>query len=367
VDCPACPELDLGEWGEELLAQLEGRRYPLHATLELTERCNLACAHCYINQPAGSLAARACELTTAQLAEILNQMADAGCLFLLITGGEPLLRPDFVEVYRHVRQRGMIVTLFTNGTLLTPRIADLLADTRPFVVDVTLYGATAETYERVTRVPGSFSRCMQGIELLLNRDLPLTLKSVLTTLNRHELPAMRALADKFGVNFRYDGTLWPRLDGGGQPFAYRLTVKEMIALDREDPERQQAWDEQARLLDGQLVRNEYIYSCGAGVRSFHVDSAGRMSICTMARRPAYDLRQMNFQQGWERLGALRRRKRRLDTECRTCTIGALCSQCPGWSQAVHGDNETPVEFVCQLGKRRAAQVRRIGARTGENA
>ena len=349
MDCATCPELNLDEWGEQLLAPLQGRRYPLGGMLELTERCNLACVHCYINQPAGSRLAQAGEMTTAQIAEILDQIADAGCLFLALSGGELLVRPDFAEIYRYARQRGMLVTLLTNGTLLTPHIADLLADSRPQAVEITLYGATPGTYEAVTQIPGSYARCRRGIELLLERGLPLTLKSVLLTINRHELAEMRAFAERLGVKFRYDGMLWPRLDGGKQPFDYRLSLEEMIALDREDPERQRAWAKAAESFSGQMVRAEYVYSCGAGLQSFHIDSAGRLSVCTMSRRPTYDLLQIGFPEAWEHLGALRQQKRRLDTPCRTCTVGALCTQCPGWSQAVHGDDETPVDFCVRAG------------------
>ena len=358
MDCPTWPDLTLDDWAETLVAPLQGRRYPLGGTFELTERCNLACVHCFINQPVASRAAAARELSTLQVGALLDQVADAGCLFLLLTGGEALIRPDFPEIYRHARRKGMIVTLFTNGTLLTPRIADLLADLRPHSVEITLYGATEVTYERVTQVPGSYDRCRRGIDLLLERGITLSLKAVLLTLNRHELPGMAALADQLDVKFRYDGTLWPRLDGSDQPFAYRLSLEEMIALDREDPERRQAWDEQARSFAGQLIRADYIYGCGAGFRSFHVDCSGRLSACIMTRRPAYNLLQGDFREGWEALEAVVHRKRQQETACRTCTVGALCTQCPGWSQAVHGDDETPVEFVCELGRLRAAEVQR---------
>jgi radical SAM protein with 4Fe4S-binding SPASM domain len=347
----------LGEVGDELLMQLGTRRYPLGGTFELTERCNLACLHCFINQPAGSREAAQRELTLAQVRCVLDQLADAGCLFLLFTGGELLLRPDFRDIWRYAKQRGMLVSLFTNGTLLTRRVADFLAEWRPTAIEITLYGATQETYERVTRVPGSYARCLRGIELLLERGLRLNLKTVLLKANRHELEAMRAYAEQVGVPYRFDGVLWPRLDGDQSPFAQRLSPSEVIALDREYPERQQEFDRLYRDFGDVPVRSEYVYSCGAGYRTFHVDCAGRLSLCMMARQPAYDLLQGGMQEGWEEfLGAVLRKKRTLDTPCRTCTVGALCTQCPGWSQLVHGDDETPVEYMCELGRLRAAQT-----------
>jgi radical SAM protein with 4Fe4S-binding SPASM domain len=360
------PEVTLGEVGDELLTCLKGRRFPLGATFELTERCNMACLHCYINQPAGSREAAAGELTLPQIRHILGKIAGAGCLFLLFTGGEPLLRPDFCEIWRYAKGVGMLVSLYTNGTLLTPRIADLLAEWRPVAVEITLYGATQATYERVTGVRGSYARCMRGIELVVERGLRLSLKSVVLRANRGEVDAMSDLAAQFGVPYRFDGVLWPRLNGDRGPLAQRLSPAEVIGLDRQYPERQREFDRLYKDFGATPVRNEYVYNCGAGYRTFHVDSAGRMSACMMARRRAYDLLEGDFQEGWEEfLGGVLGKRRTLDTPCRTCTVGALCLQCPGWSQSVHGDDETPVDYVCEMGRLRAAQmVPSAGAGTG---
>jgi radical SAM protein with 4Fe4S-binding SPASM domain len=354
-----CPELDLGEWSDTLLAQLQGRRYPLSGVFDLTERCNLACLHCYINQPAADRAAKTREVTTTQVVNILDQMAEAGCLFLILTGGEVLLRADFPEIFRHALQRGMLVSLFTNGTLVTPRIADLLAEWRPLSIEITLYGATPETYERVTQVPGSYAHCLRGIKLLLERGLTVSLKSVLLTANRHELNGMRALAEQLGVKFRYDGLLWPRLDKSQGPLEYQLSLEDMIGLDSQDPARQKEYNRVAELFGGRMVRAEYVYSCNGGLHTFHIDSSGQLNICTMSRNPAFDLVHGNFQEAWEHLGSLRQKKRKLDTECRTCTIGGLCAQCPGWSQVIHGDDETLVEFICELARLRTTQIQSI--------
>jgi radical SAM protein with 4Fe4S-binding SPASM domain len=355
VDCPSWPELNLTELTQEQLARLAGRRYPFSGSFELTERCNLGCVHCYINQPAASRAARARELATSQVAGILDQIADAGCLFLLLTGGEALVRSDFQEIYLYAVRKGLLLTLFTNGTLLTPRLADFLAEWRPRLIEITLYGATQDTYERVTRVPGSYAACMRGIELALDRRLPLHLKTMVLRSSRHELDEMQALADRLGVKFRYDAMLWPRCDGGEEPYDERLSPHEIVALDLGDEERRLDWQRlHANAPD--FVRRDFVYSCRAGFRSFHIDCAGRLSPCLSVRSPAFDLLRGSFRDGWENvLGTAIREARVQDTACRTCNAGPLCDQCPGWSQAVHGDNETPVAFVCQIGRLRAAQ------------
>ena len=251
----------------------------------------------------------------------------------------------------------MLISLFTNGTLITPQIADYLAEWRPWSIEISLYGRTQETYELVTGVPGSYARCMRGIELALDRGLRLSLKSVVVKANRHELPAMQAFAAELGVKFRYDALIWPRLSGEEGPLAVRMSAAEVAALDQDDEERRTAWAAMQQRFGGVPVRAETVYSCGAGFHAFHVDSQGKLSMCMMARRPAYDLLQGSFQDGWDNfLGALRRETRKLDTACRTCTVGVLCTQCPGWSQVVHGDDETPVDFVCELARLRAAEI-----------
>jgi radical SAM protein with 4Fe4S-binding SPASM domain len=250
----------------------------------------------------------------------------------------------------------MLVTVFTNGTLLTPRIADVLAERPPRFVEISLYGHSAETYERVTQVPGSYARCRQGIELLLDRGVRTRLKSVVLTVNRHELPQLMAFADQLGAEFRYDAMLWPRCDGGRQPWTYRLSPEGVVALDQDDPARLQKWQELHDGLSEGLSRGRAVFHCGAGYHGFHVDAAGRMSVCMMARCPAYDLSRGSFREGWEFLGDLRQKERQLDTACRTCSAGIVCIQCPGWSQMVHGDDETPVEFICEVGRLRASRL-----------
>lgn len=354
MDCSFQPDLTLDEFTLRLLEPLENGRFPLSASIELTERCNLNCVHCFINQPANDPVAEGKELSTQQWKTIIDQLADAGTLFLLITGGELLLRQDFPEIFTHACRRGMLVTVFSNATMLTPELIDLLAEWGVHSLEVSLYGATRETYEAVTRQAGSFDRCLRGIELALSRGIKISLKTVLLTSNLHELEAMQALTEKFGLEFRYDSTLWPRLDGSKANLQYQIGNQEILKLDLADPKRREAWEKTAMEYDGRLLRAENVFSCGAGERSFHIDSKGRLNPCMMVRRPSYDIQQMGFSEAWKKLGEIRHMKRKQKTACETCPAGTLCTHCPGWSLAFYGDYESIAQDICEMGNIRQA-------------
>ena len=218
------PSIGLAEFDKRYAHSLCAGRTPLSGTLEVTFRCNLNCIHCYCNLPRGDPDALKSELSTDEAHRILDQLAEEGCLWLLITGGEPLLRKDFLDLYHHAKQKGFLISLFSNATLLTPEIADHLAEWPPEYVEITLYGATEATYEKITRTPGSFRRCHRGIELLRKRKVPLKLKTMAMTVNHHELDTMKGFAETLGVDFRFDPMLTLRLDGSQAPAAYRLAA-----------------------------------------------------------------------------------------------------------------------------------------------
>ena len=163
--------------------------------IELTERCDNDCIHCCINLPAGDAAARAREMTTEQVEDILRQAADLGCLSVRFTGGEPLLRPDFEDLYGGARRLGLAVLLFTNARRITPELADLLARMPPReLVEVTVYGMHQESYEAVSRVPGSYAQFRRGVDLLLEREVPFVVKGALLPPNRAEIDVFEAWA-----------------------------------------------------------------------------------------------------------------------------------------------------------------------------
>jgi radical SAM protein with 4Fe4S-binding SPASM domain len=350
--------VNYGEFSREMHRLLMRDRYPSNGTIEVTRRCPLTCAHCYNNLPMSDSAARRSELTFEEHCRILDEITEAGCLWLLFTGGEIFARKDFLDIYTYAKSKGLLITLFTNGTLMTPEIADYLVEWRPFAIEITLYGRTRETYERLTGIPGSFDRCIRGIELLLERKLPLSLKTVAVTINRHEIWDMKRYAEEeLGVGFKFDALMSPRIDCSQSPLAVRLTPQESVELDLQDPVRVSEWKKFAEKFGGPVNNPEHsdeIYHCGGGLNSFAIDPQGRMSICVLSHFDTYDLRQGSFSEGWNNfLNKARRKKMTVMTKCVKCEIKAMCGMCPANGELESGHAEKPVDYLCQVAHLRA--------------
>ena len=330
---------------------------PLNGTIEITHRCPLACSHCYNNLPMADRTAAAAELTTEEHLRILDELADAGCLWLLFTGGEIFARRDFLDIYTHARRRGFLITLFTNGTMVTPRIADHLVQYRPFSIEITMYGRTRETYERLTGIPGSFDKCMRGIDLLLERGLPLRLKTVAVTINKHEVLDMQRFAEERGIEFKFDSMMNPRIDCSHSPLAVRLSPAECVAFDLQDPRRMDEWKLFAEKFLGPAnppERSDELYHCGGGVNSFSIDPYGGLSICVLSRVDRFDLRRGSVLEGWHTfLNGVRKKKITRPTKCTACELKSMCGMCPANGELENQDAEAPVDFLCQVAHLRA--------------
>ena len=280
-------------YAQQLLGRLDGRRFPYTGQWELTCRCNLQCVMCYTD-PFNTPGRIEEELRYEEIVRILDELQEAGCLELCFTGGEPFARPDFLEIYTSAKQRGFRLTLFTNGTLITTRIADRLAADPPAMLEISFHGLTAGSFDRITQIAGSFEQCLRGIRLLLERKLPVTLKSLGMTLNRDEILEIKALAKRFGANvhYKFGAQMRPRLDGSEEPFDLQLSKDEIRAIEGADAEMREErtrQDEMERAGPRQ---------CGGGRLSFHIDAYGRLALCSNNRRRGYDLRTGSFREGF---------------------------------------------------------------------
>ena len=264
-------------------------RFPYSCQWELTCRCNLHCVMCYtdcFNRPE---AVRQ-ELSSAEILRIMDELAEAGTLELCLTGGEPLARPDFFQLYEHAIRCGFLVTVFSNGTLITEAHADRFAALRPHCIEISLHGMTRETFERITLGQGSYDRCLQAIGLLLDRQIPLVLKSTAMTLNQHEILEIKRYVESLGrVKYKLGEEMRPELDGSGVPFQYTLSEQDLTELNRQDPDLQR---------DASRRDSAEPLPCQSGLQRFHIDAYGQLQLCSGNRRQSYDLRNGSFHTGF---------------------------------------------------------------------
>jgi radical SAM protein with 4Fe4S-binding SPASM domain len=338
--------------------------------VELTERCDSDCIHCYINLPAGDPRARARELPAGDWMRIFREAAELGALTIRVTGGEPLLREDFAELYLYARRLGLKVLLFTNARRITPELADLLARVPPLErIEVTVYGMHEETYEAVTRVPGSYAGFRRGVALLLERKVPFVVKGAILPPNRGELDEFESWAATlpwmersppcsmfFDRRARRDSEEKNRRIG-----ALRLSPEEGVAFLARKPESYRR--EMARFCARFTgPPGDRLFACGAG-RGGCVDAYGVLQPCMLVRHPgvAYDLKGGSLREALGEVFPLLRERRSVNPEylarCARCFLKGLCEQCPGKSWAEHGTLDTPVEYLCRVAH---AQARYLG-------
>ncbi|HUT71650.1 MAG TPA: radical SAM protein [Desulfatiglandales bacterium] len=348
------PEIDIASYWQRLINNEGAQRIPLSGTVELTFRCNNRCVHCYVNKRIDAPGEKERELSCTHVCRILDDLAEEGCLWLLLTGGEPLVREDFRDIYLYAKKKGFLITLFTNGTLITPSLADFFEEFPPRSVEITLYGITERTYEQVTRSPGSYGRCRKGIDLLMERGLPLKLKTVILTVNRHEFLAIKEFVEGLGLEFRFDALINGRVNGRRNVAKLRIPPHEVVELDMTDPRRGPDFARLCERMSGVRQDPDLLFRCGAGVSSFQIDPYGRLMLCTIARNPSYDLRRGSFRKGWhDFLPRIREQKLKIRNKCADCDLRFICNQCPGWSQLEYGDQEMPLDYLCQVAHLRA--------------
>jgi radical SAM protein with 4Fe4S-binding SPASM domain len=338
---------DYGPLVRELHRRAAANRQPVNGTFELTERCNLACRMCYVCQSPGDGVRRSQELPAKAWLELARQAVDGGMVFLLLTGGEVFLRPDFFELYTPLTRLGLILTVFTNGTLVTEATAARLAEAPPSRTEITLYGATAASYEAVTGVPGSYARCCAGIEALVKHRVPLGLKSTLTRRNVGELEAMRQMARNWGLPFSAGWLLTRRRDGAPSEVAdCRLSAAECVALEATDRASATEWTETA--LRESSNRRDRNFFCQAGQAAFFVNSRGEMNACVDLLLPAAHTLDIGFLAAWEQVKRFVDAAPPLAPLCLDCEARAFCPRCPAWSQLEGGTLNEPVPHLCEI-------------------
>lgn len=325
--------------------------FPLIGQLELTYRCQFDCRHCYCQGSADKNK----ELDTSEWKDILDKIKNAGCLWLGFTGGDPLVRPDFLEIYSYAKEKGFLVTILTNGYGLTDKIIKHFAQSPPYSLEITLNGITRKTFEAITRKKGSWFRVRQNIKELKAGKILLYIKSNCLTLNAHEVVKIKKWVDKLlgrvkgqKYYFSYDYDIFPGLNRDLAPCKYRLSPEAVAKIASQDRDLRKEYQD---FLCGEfpsLVRpRKFLYNCSAWKNQFFIDPYGKLKFCQLTDKFSVDLKKVSFKKGfYEVFPRLLTKKFKSDSKCKTCSGRLICNWCPAKAYLETGNEEKPVSYYC---------------------
>jgi MoaA/NifB/PqqE/SkfB family radical SAM enzyme len=340
-------------------------RIPMRGALDLTYRCNNDCRHCWLRLSPDAAEGSA-ELAFDEIRRIVDEARAMGCREWDVSGGEPMLRPDFPDIFVAVTGKSAWYTLNTNGTLITPKLARLLR--RAGTKLVALYGATAAVHDAVTRNPGSFEALRRGVAYLREAGAAFSVQVVPMRTNSHEYEAMIRLAESWSPSWRL-GATWLYLSASGDPARNRDILSERL-----DPARVVELDGAAGGGDNDLkagaasscaaaAAGGLYANCLAGRRDFHVDPCGGMSFCGFVKDPALrlDLRTTEFAEAWDKglpgLAAAAAPTKAYAESCGVCDLRPDCKWCPVFAYLERRDHSARIDDLCAIAleTRRARQ------------
>ncbi|MBN1689272.1 MAG: radical SAM protein [Candidatus Omnitrophica bacterium] len=349
---PRISQIEYRDFSAKLHRHSFERERVIKAQLEITYRCNLHCRHCYTdcyNCP-GKIKN---ELTLGEIKRILDEMAGEGILWLNLTGGEILMRKDFFDIYDYAYDLGFILTLFTNGTLLTDKIIARLKKRPPFFIDVSCHSVREDAFDWFTKTRGSFQRFSKGIQLLKESGLPFYLKTKAMNWNLSELSDIRHFFESFGLVFDYTTTLYPTLNGDLAPLQFRLSPEVISNLEAFDLDTSCT----GRKASTGKPATDQLYRCLCATNMIHINAFGELGTCTQEYEVRASLKEYSLKTAIEHVfPAVRSLKYESDSPCRDCNLYLFCQKKPTSARLETGDAKSPVPYYCDLAYNLAKKV-----------
>jgi radical SAM protein with 4Fe4S-binding SPASM domain len=327
---------------DKVVAKAQRLGVPLSAHLDVTWRCNARCVHCYVDQAGGA------EMSTAEMKDLLGQLAEAGTLFLLISGGEPLLREDLFELIEAARGLTFNVKLKTNGTLIGAAQARRLRALGVEEVHVSLYSHRPEVQDAIMAMPGAWARSLAGVRLLRAEGVKVRITDILMRPNAGDHAGVRALARELGAGFSIDPTITPKLNGDRSVVALNIT-RETLREVVHNPDLVGDVEEFCATPSRVDARVLAEAPCSAGHTLCFVSPGGDVYPCVQFPWLCGNVRRQSFLEVWRDSPQLRevRSIRGADLGvCAACALAGVCTRCPGLAY-MEGDLRGPSAADCE--------------------
>lgn len=283
----------------------------------------------------------------------MDKMHKAGIIWLAFTGGDPLTRKDFPEIYAYAKEKGFIVSLLANANRITEKMVKFFKRQTPFFIDLTLNAVTKDSFEKITQVEHSFVAAMRGINLSLKAGLPLRIKTLITKDNLRELPAIRKFIQDLGLQFNPSYVLYSRLNGDLAPTSLRIPPRKVLDISGiKAPSDSDTGFMNCFRAAHAARRNTstYLFDCAIGNGGgIYIDPYGNAFPCNFIREPAFNLLAVEPEEALQRFFTqIKTRKFTTDSKCDGCNLRRICRWCPGAAYVETSDMEKPIKYYCEL-------------------
>ena len=332
-------------------------RIPIAGNIELLPLCNMDCKMCFAKMTREQMNAHAPMHTYKEWLEIAKEMNKAGMLFLLLTGGEPFLYPNFKELYLGLKKMGIIVSINTNGTLINKEIVEYLASDPPRRLNITLYGANDETYGKLCNNPKGFTQVINNIKMLQEKNIDIKLNCSLTPLNIHEQEKMYKIAENLGLPIEMGYYMFPPTRKNNiNNVSYRLSPSQAAVarftyekLKRDDKQMLEYVNYALNTYESFKQTEPYTtgYTCRSGNSVFWVNYDGTMSACSFTNDYQINIFENEFVYSWNKL-IEHVSNSKLSKKCHYCKERILCGRCAAAAYAETGDINGVPEYYCKL-------------------
>jgi len=341
---------------KKLQQKADLQNIPLGGTFEVTPLCNMNCKMCYVHLTKEEMDAHGKMLSCDEWIAVARQAREQGVLFLLLTGGEPLIYPEFKRLYTALTDMGFVISLNTNGTLINETWADFFAERPCRRINITLYGKDNETYSALCGNPQGFSQVIKAAELLKMRNVPFRFTCSVTPQNVQDQAELIALAKKMDVPYQPATYMFPgmrrkweetdttRLDpesAAQEAVAYHLRMDDDVEFDRYI---------HLALAPLLLPRNKFDgyrgFTCHAGHSGFWLNWKGEMTPCGMLNQPMHSVLTSGFENCWKQI-VLDSSEILHPSRCKECGLQNFCIICPSAAKAESGSFDGEQSYLCR--------------------
>ncbi len=324
----------IGEYAKE-------HKIPVSATIELTPFCNFNCVMCYVRLTSEQAEKQGKLLSKEQILDFAREAKNMGTLYLTLTGGEPLTRPDFWEIYRELNKMGFLISILSNGSLIDNSAIEKFKEYgMPYSVKLSLYGASDKTYESICNDKKGFTKIENAVKLLKENRVPLTLTATIVKENADDLKEMYEITKKWGVRFYHTISVVKSARGSintaetsrfaFEKFAEHLSLEQLEKHKFKNPESPFSW-------------------CSSYRNSFWLTWNGHLQLCAFMNGP-YTTIDNGLKNAWDELNK-KLENLKNPQECETCEYSEFCQRCPGMLCAESGDAEKVSDSVCNTAKK----------------